>query len=189
MTISDNFRALALLASVLTLTAALPAKADGVGFFLGGGGNLTAIDDTFNINNFTQPEDIETIFDDSSLGFNFGGGWRFNKWIAIDAAYWDLGEFRSDRGLGGEKFDLDAKALTLGGIVSLPIWIIDLYARGGVARWELESGPLDDDGTNAYYGAGLAFNIGASLDIYLEVLRFDMDSHLDSIGAGVRFTF
>ena len=66
MTISGNFRTLALLASVLTLTTAVPAKADGVGFFLGGGGNYTGVDDTFNKDNFTQPEDIQTIFDESS---------------------------------------------------------------------------------------------------------------------------
>ena len=169
---------------------ALPTQADNTGFFLAGGLNFNAVDDTFDKDNFNPPEDIESAIDDSSEGFNIGGGWRFNKWLALDIAYWDFGEFRSDRdSITGEKDTLDATVFSLGGIASVPLWIFDIYARGGAALWDLEGDRFEDDGTDLYYGAGAAVNIFGSLDIYLEALRFDMETDLDSIGVGLRFTF
>lgn len=121
---------------------ALPAQADGTGFFLAGGVNYNAIDDTFDKDDFNPPEDLESIHDGSSTGFNLGGGWRFNKWLAVDAAYWDL---------EGDRFE--------------------------------------DDGTDLYYGVGAAVNIFGSLDIYLEAVRFDAETDINSAGLGLRFTF
>ena len=40
---------------------------------------------------------IEAFFDDNAVGYNAGAGYRFTKWLAVDAAYWDLGEFKSDK--------------------------------------------------------------------------------------------
>jgi len=176
--------------AALIFVLALPAQADSSGFFLAGGVNFNAIDDTFDKDDFTPPEDLESAYDDSSEGFNLGGGWRFNKWLAVDAAYWDFGEFRSDRDpITGEKDDLDVTVITLGGIASVPLWIFDIYARGGAAFWDVEGDRFEDDGTDLYYGVGAALNIFGSLDIYLEALRFDMETDLDSIGVGLRFTF
>jgi hypothetical protein len=176
--------------TALIFTLALPAQADGTGFFLAGGLNYNALDDTFDKDDFTSPEDIESVFDDSSEGFNLGAGWRFNKWFAIDAAYWDFGEYQSDRDpITGEKDDLDATLFTLGGIVSVPLWIFDVYARGGAAFWDLEGDRYEDDGTDLYYGVGAALNILGSLDIYLEAVRFDLEADINSIGLGLRYTF
>ncbi|MEH6569091.1 MAG: outer membrane beta-barrel protein [Halioglobus sp.] len=183
-------RSLVSFLAALIFVLALPAQADGTGFFLAGGLNYNALDDTFDKDNFSPPEDLESAYDDSSQGFNLGGGWRFNKWLAVDAAYWDFGEFRSDRDpISGEKDDLDATIITLGGIASVPLWIFDIYARGGAAFWDLEGGRFDEDGTDLYYGVGAAVNIFGSLDIYLEAVRFDLESDINSIGAGLRFTF
>jgi len=181
---------LAPLLAVLTFALALPAQADSNGFFLAGGVNYNALDDTFDKEDFSPPEDLETIYDDSSTGFNLGAGWRFNKWIAVDAAYWDFGEFRSESdAINGEKDNLDATLMTLGGIASVPLWIFDVYARGGAAFWDLEGDRFEDNGTDLYYGVGAALNIFGSLDIYLEAVRFDMETDINSIGAGLCFTF
>ena len=176
--------------ATLMLILALPAKADSTGFFLAGGVNYNGIDDTFDKEDFSPPEDLETIYDDSSVGFNLGGGWRFNKWFALDAAYWDFGEFRSESdAINGDKENLDATVLTVGGIASIPLWIFDVYARGGAAFWDLEGDRFKDDGTDLYYGVGAALNIFGSLDIYLEAVRFDTETDINSVGAGLRFTF
>ncbi|MEP5566492.1 MAG: outer membrane beta-barrel protein [Halioglobus sp.] len=174
----------------LLLFQALPATADSTGFFLAGGVNYNGIDDTFDKEDFNPPEDLENIYDDTSVGFNLGAGWRFNKWIAVDAAYWDFGEFRSESdAINGDKDNLDATVLTLGGVASVPLWIFDVYARGGAAFWDLEGDRFKDDGTDLYYGVGAALNIFGSLDIYLEAVRFDTETDINSIGAGLRFTF
>ena len=74
-------------------------------------------------------------------------------------------------------------------MASVPLWIMDFYAKGGAAMWEYDGRNVDADGTDAYYGVGAAFNIGGSLDLYAEWVRFDLETNLDTFGLGVRWTF
>ena len=83
----------------------------------------------------------------------------------------------------------DASAWTLGLLPAIPVWIIDIYARLGAAWWENEFSRDKEDGTDPYYGLGLAFNLGGSLDLYLEWNRFDLNTDLDLFGLGIRWTF
>ncbi|MEH6592580.1 MAG: hypothetical protein V7746_20100 [Halioglobus sp.] len=53
-----------------------------------------------------------TTFDSSTTAFNITGGYRFNKWLALDAAYWDLGDYRSDRNDDGVREEFDTDTLT-----------------------------------------------------------------------------
>jgi OOP family OmpA-OmpF porin len=66
---------------------------------------------------------------------------------------------------------------------------MDFYARGGAAFWEYDGKYIDEDGSDPYYGLGAAFNVGSSLDLYLEWVRFDLETNIDTIGLGVRYTF
>jgi len=180
---------LALLMTVIVLCLPTVASADGTGLMLGGGVYATALDDTFNRDTIEDIDDVKDVFDETSTGYNLDIGWRFNKWIAVDAGYWDLGEFKSDRDGSGDKAKIDMTTFTVGGMVSVPLWVFDIYARGGAAFWDADSRHYDDDGTDPYYGIGAALNIGGSLDIYLEILRFDLETDIDSAGLGVRYTF
>ena len=174
------------LALAISSIALLPsiASADGVGFMLGGGGYYS------DVNSGIEFDDITDInFDDSSFAYNIDAGWRFNKWLALDAGYWDLGSYKSELENFDRKQSFDAQALTLGGMVSVPLWIMDFYARGGAAFWDMDGRNIDEDGTDPYYGVGAAFNLGGSLDLYLEWVRFDMEADIDTIGLGARWTF
>ena len=165
------------------------AFADGVGWFLQGAAQYGQLDARIEDEDLDFDEAIEAFFDDSSVGFNAGGGYRFNKWLAIDAAYWDLGEFKSDDLDNGDKIKYETTAFTLGGMVSVPLWILDIYGRLGAAYTDVDSRFISDSSTDAYYGAGVALNIGGSFDIYLEYLRLDADDAIDTGSLGVRFTF
>ena len=90
---------------------------------------------------------------------------------------------------GGGKIDLDTSTYTVGAIVSVPLWIVDVYARGGAAFWQADSNQVDNDGNDLYYGVGVALNIFSSIDLYLEGVRFDLDTNIDTVGLGVRITF
>ena len=160
------------------------AVADGVGLMIGGGGYFSTVDGDVDAGDLEDT--IE--FDDNSFAYNLAVGWRFTKWLAIDAGYWDLGDYDSDK-IGDNKFSLDGETWTVGGMLSVPLWIIDVYARGGVSWWEAKSRALDDDGTDPYYGIGGSFNIGGSLDLYAEWIRFDIGADVDTFGIGARFTF
>ncbi|KZX60476.1 hypothetical protein A3709_11785 [Halioglobus sp. HI00S01] len=164
------------------------AHADGTGFFIAGGANWGQLDaDIEDVIDFDGP--IEAIFDDNAVGYNIGAGYRFNKWLAVDAAYWDLGEFDSDRLENGQRIGFDSSIWTVGGIVSVPLWIIDVYGRAGAAMWDVDSRYIEEDGTDMYYGAGGAINILGSLDVYLEYVRFDADEAIDTANLGLRWTF
>jgi hypothetical protein len=179
---------LALAISGAALMAPVAANADGEGWMIGGGIYYSKVDDKVEI----DWEDIDLgnlNFDNSSEAYHISGGYRFNKWLSLDAGYWDLGSFRSDKDGSGHKQAFDAETWTVGGMVSVPLWIMDFYARGGAAMWEYDGKNVDIDGTDPYYGVGAAFNIGGSLDIYAEWVRFDLDTDLDTFGLGVRFTF
>ncbi len=182
----------ALVASLALLALPLTAGADGVGLMLEGGAYYAQVDDDvdFDFDDIEGIEDLKAAFDDKSYGYNLGIGWRFNKMLAIDAGYWDLGDFKSDDPVvEGRKAKIDFDTFTAGGMVSVPLWILDVYARGGAAFWNADSRNFDDDGTDPYYGVGASLNIGGSLDLYLEYLRFDLDTAIDTFGLGARFTF
>jgi hypothetical protein len=179
---------LRLLLSGLLALGANAAMADGTGFFIAGGGNYAELDATIE-DDIDFDDELEAFFDDKAAGYNLGAGYRFNKWLAVDAAYWDLGEFKSDALNNGQKIGFDTSVWTVGGIVSAPLWILDVYGRAGAAMWDVDSRYIDEDGTDLYYGAGVALNIFGSLDVYAEYVRFDADEAIDSVGLGLRFTF
>lgn len=171
----------------LGLLSAPFAMADGQGLYLGGGIYYGVVSENVDITG-----DGKVKIKDNSTSFNLELGWRFNKWFSIDGGYTNLGSYKdSDDTLG--KAEVSADAWKLGAMGSLPIWIIDLYARGGAAWWNDETkdalGKETDNGRGWYYGLGLAFNLGESLDIFLEWQRYDFDFNTDTVGAGVRFTF
>ena len=164
------------------------ARADATGFFVAGGINYAEIDSSIE-DDIDLGDDLEAFFDDRAAGYNLGAGYRFNKWLAIDAAYWDIGEFKSDELENGQKIAYDTTMWTVGGIVSVPLWILDVYGRMGAAMWDVDSRYIENDGTDPYYGVGAALNLFGSLDLYAEYVRFDGDEAIDSVGLGLRFTF
>lgn len=183
----------ALLLALLALALPGLAQADGTGFMLTAGAYYTQIDDDLDGDKIDwgdigNLEELKAKFDDDSYGFNAGVGWRFNKWLAVDAGYWDLGEFKSDL-LGNDRADIEFTTISVGGMVSVPLWVLDVYARGGAAFWDADTNNYEDDGTDPYYGLGAALNVGGSLDFYLEWVRFDFETAIDSFGLGARFTF
>jgi hypothetical protein len=175
--------------SCAALMIPITANADGVGWMIGGSAYYSKLDEGVEIDwENLKPSDLN--FDSSSTALHITGGYRFNKWLSLDVGFWDLGDFKSDK--GGEfdqREEFDAQTWTVGGMVSVPLWIMDFYARGGAAIWEYDGRNVDIDGTDPYYGLGAAFNIGGSLDIYAEWVRFDLDADINTFGLGVRYTF
>jgi OOP family OmpA-OmpF porin len=180
-----NVAPLALFATLGMLGLAQTASAGGTGLMVGAGGYLTSLDGDFDVHNI----DLKGLnFDDESFAYNLDAGWRPTKWLVIDGGYWDLGNYDSDK-INGRKSSADVDAWTLGGMVSVPLWIIDVYARGGAAWWSADGRFADDDGTDVYYGLGGALNLGGTIDLYAEWVRFDLAGDLDTFGIGVRMTF
>jgi OmpA-OmpF porin, OOP family len=142
--------------------------------------------------------------DDSSDGLKVFGGYRFNKYLALEGAVIDLGE---DLGPGDfSKFGLAVQAVGI-----LPVsQRVELLGKVGFFDWEITapSGVFEcfsfsggfscfeedrtvDEGTEPVYGVGLNYNFGKRWSLRAEWERFTNvgrdDVDMISIGTYYRF--
>lgn len=108
--------------------------------------------------------------------------------LSAELGYYDLGSY------SGTNYKVDADALTLAGVVYVPIGpFFEVYAKAGAASVSVDTtvGSIkqDDDGTEAFGGVGFSFDILDTIDIYAEYLQFDTEVDSEMVGVGVRFDF
>ena len=167
------------------------AQAADNGFYLGAGVSQVKLDNVghdFNTGNLND-------FKLDNTSWKLIGGFRPLDQFAVELNYVDLGS--ENRRVGTVNFNADGKAYGAFAVGLLPIGPIDLYAKGGLVRWESNAsadGPLgfrfDDKGTELGYGAGVQGRLG-SLGARLEYEQFDVN-HTDGVELltlGVTWTF
>lgn len=108
--------------------------------------------------------------------------------LSAELGYYDLGNYKKNGNT------VEASAVSLAGVAYLPIGpFFELYAKVGLASVNGETktnGAKDDfDGTDTFAGAGFAFDVFDTVDIYAEYLRFDTEVDSELIGVGVRLDF
>jgi OmpA-OmpF porin, OOP family len=123
-------------------------------------------------------------------------GFRPIDVFAVEANYMDFGRDSRDFGIGTAS--ANAKAFAVYGMGLLPLPFFDLFAKVGVARWQLNgnftgAGQLfafDDRGTQIAYGAGWQANYGA-LAARFEYEGFEVKNSngLSMYSLGVIWTF
>jgi opacity protein-like surface antigen len=178
-----------LLILIALVSAGGVAQAADNGFYVGGGVSQVKLDDLGDDFDTGDLDDFK--IDDTA--WKLIAGFRPMKMFAIEANYDDLGKENSS--VGGVDFNADAKAFSVYAVGFLPIPIVDLYAKAGLARWETNARAdglfdLDDNGTDFAYGAGVQVNFG-SLAARLEYEQFDV-KHTDGVellSLGVTYTF
>jgi hypothetical protein len=156
------------LAALLALVTGVAHSADN-GFYLGAGVTQS------EIKGF-QDDD----FDLDDTAWKIIAGFRPLDVFAFEASYMDLGsESAAVPGFGTAS--AEANAIAAFGLVFLPLAPIDLYAKAGLALWNVEGGlsgvpgtDFDEDGTEFAYGAGLQARFG-SLAIRGEYEAFDIE--------------
>lgn len=150
--------------------AAAPAQAQvpGIDFYIGAGiGQSNADFDDLEI-----PD-----FDDKDMAWKVFGGVRLASIFGAELQYFDFGT------AGGSGVDADYKGLGAYGLVylPLPLPILDVYAKAGVAKVDLDidSEDFNTDDTQFSYGLGLQLKLG-SWGIRGEYERFKVkDGDLD----------
>lgn len=183
------------LASLGLALAATPAVADDhTGFYIGGSVGKSGVEYDRGFNN------LETNFDADSTGWKAVAGWRFVDWLAIEANYIDFG--KSDDRFAGGRVDTDITGVSLAAVAFVPVGPVDLFARVGAVKWDVDfdinnddEGLPDvsasDDGTDLTYGVGAQFRFGNNFALRAEYERFDVDGpdRLDLISAGFTYSF
>jgi len=153
------------------------------GLYLGGGAGYSKS----NIDASGFAGDV----DDSDTGWKLFAGYQFNRYLAVEAGYYDLGKvsfsgrlttavppFPAGTGTSG---NFDSKAYAVAAVVTLPVWgDLSLLARLGVARGEQEGdvttggigASAKDETTELTYGLGASYAFARNLGIRAQWERF-----------------
>ena len=123
---------------------------------------------------------------------------RLHRYFAIEAAYHWLGKFDIAVADSGVILPATARARSYGAALVgiLPVDRFDLYARAGYARTEVKSDSATASSTitghdrfnEAYYGAGVRWNVNTQVGLFAEYQRNDK-LELDAWYAGMQWRF
>jgi hypothetical protein len=135
-------------------------------------------------------ENLWSIEDNQNdTGWKFFGGYHFNRYLGLEAAWVDLGK------VDYQGASIETSGVALEGIGSLPIGpMFSIFAKLGAIAWDQDTrkaGRHDDDqGVNPAWGyGGEARFLDKRLGIRIEWERFksDVDADLISLGASYHF--
>lgn len=125
--------------------------------------------------------------DDSDTGFRIFGGYSFNRNVAAELGYQDLGKAKLS-GPGGSD-ELAATAFDLTGVFSWPFTNsgFSVFGRAGLYNGKLELSGVDNGSkttTGLTFGLGAGYDVNRNLGLRAEWQRFSkMKARNDATGA------
>jgi OOP family OmpA-OmpF porin len=164
------------LAALMLCALAGTASAD-EGFYVGGGAGQAFVD--------------EGMYDDEDLTLSLFGGYQFNRHVAVEGGYIDLGEIEPEA--GGAALEADTFHLTAVGTLPLTE-AFSLYGKAGLHRWDADTSLAlingEDSGTDPTYGIGAQYRVSKRFALRADVSRFEMeDVDVDVAQLQARFDF
>lgn len=172
------------------LAAAAPAMAADTGFY--GGVGLGDFRTEVELSDYAYFVDD---FDESDVGFKVFGGYRFFRWLAVEASYTDGGSPKA-RIFQDAELRLDAafavSALTGAAVFTLPVGErFELFLKPGFAYWQVDAklvatdafGRVTERGDDTDYafflGGGVGFNLSEQFGLRLEYEAFEPGENFD----------
>ena len=154
-------------AAVAAFTSGPALAENNEGFYLGAGlGDFSADIDNLG--------DLDLDSDDASRIF---GGWRFNRWVAVNVDFTDFG--RSQGTLNTLNISADTEGVTPAVVGTLPLGPVELYGKAGVILYNVEidaGGPLiDATGEDAVFGFGIGATLFDRLNLRGEYEHVDIE--------------
>jgi OOP family OmpA-OmpF porin len=172
--------ALAAAGTAAAQAARAPATAEAFKpFYLGGSIGIS----NFNLDGNDFPSNVQfaalpgvpvtSSFDDQSTGYQAFGGWRFNRFLAVEGGYTWLGKAKVQYSAPGAFADVTFKdqAWTLAGMATMPFdYGLSIFGQMGVA-WHFTraqvsgqalNSPISDGATDNR--AGFLWGVGAGWD-------------------------
>lgn len=160
-----------LLAGALVLAAGAAHADDLLGLYAGAGITRAKMEDIFHTN-----------FNLSNTSWKIYAGLRpIGFPLGIDVDYMDLGSSAAGTFKGIAHADAKAFAAYAVGYAPIPVPNIDLYAKGGLARWQFNGSytqpslfSVSDNGTNFAWGLGGQVHFLGRLAVRLEYEHFNV---------------
>jgi opacity protein-like surface antigen len=177
----NTFRAMIFAVFMLASGSALAQDSDNTeGLYLGGGfGDFSA-----TIDNIDDVADAVSDFDTDESSSKYFVGYRFNRFLGIQADLYDLGD--SSTTLRGQPISSKTEAYGASVVGTLPIAFVELFARAGVVFYDLEvttpniNDRIDQSDNDLVYSAGVGFTLVHRVNLQLEYELFDISEFDDS---------
>ncbi len=176
-----------LLAGTLALAAGAAHAEDLLGLYAGAGITRAKMEDIFHTN-----------FNLSNTSWKIYAGLRpIGFPVGIDVDYMDLGNAAAGTFRGVARADAKAFAAYAVGYAPIPVPNIDLYAKGGLARWQFNGSytqpslfSVSDNGTNFAWGVGGQVHFLGRLAVRLEYEHFNVHDadNVQLYSLGVSYT-
>ena len=175
----NHFRAM--IGTALTLAAGTAlAQENPEGLYLGGGFG----DFSVTIDELDDVPDAIADFDTDEGSSKYFVGYRFNKFLGIQADLYDLGD--SSGTLLGRPISSKTEAYGASVVGTLPIAFVELFARAGLVWYDLEiatpnlSDRIDSSDNDVVYSAGVGFTFVHRVNLQLEYEVFDISEFDDA---------
>ena len=169
--------------AALVLTAGTALAQDNTdGLYIGAGfGDFSA-----EIDDIDDVDDAIADFEEDESASKYFVGWRFNRFLGVQADLYDLGDAASS--LKGQSISAETEAYGASIVGTLPIAFIELFARAGLIFYDLEvttpniSDRIDESNEDVVYSAGIGFTFVERFNLQLEYEVLEI-SEFDSADA------
>lgn len=152
------------------------------GWFIGGGVGANRVEDDQWI---SEEDDINETNEMYKAVF----GLRFNELVSFEGQYLDFGTAE------GGNSSVEATGWNASAMVTVPVWILTLHAKGGLLFWESDRAipagtgatqtERDGDGEDISYGVGASIALAEWITVRAEYERFEF-GNIDDDGTGSR---
>jgi opacity protein-like surface antigen len=175
-------------ASALVLAAGAAHADDVLGLYAGAGITRAKMEDVFHTNFNLSNTSWKIYAGLKPVGFPLG----------IDVDYMDLGNAAGATFKGAAHANAKAFAAYVVGYAPIPVPNIDLYAKGGLARWQFDGNynypglfSVSENGTDFAWGVGGQVHFLENFAVRLEYEHFNVreadDVQVYSLGVSYRF--
>ncbi len=145
----------------------------------------------------TQLNRDDGTIDNNGFGFKAHAQYRFNRWVGLEAAYFNSGDITTDAITPGPEVTLVYKGGLAQAILYAPSLMdeLDIFVKGGYYSFDVSrtnggaSGGTGSD-SGAVLGAGISLKISDSMNFRTEFDVYDaQDASLWSANLGLEYHF
>lgn len=166
-------------------------------FYVGGSAGKSDFDDGNAIPDLITSGTV----DGSDSGLKIFGGYQFNKNLAVELAYVDLGKANYSGTFFGAPVtggSVDTTGLNFSAVGIIPLSpSFELFGKVGVFFWEAKARDTTagmpfsgkDDGTDLSVGIGASYNINRNLSVRGEWEMFKAVDNISLLSLGIAFKF